>query len=182
MRSRQAKILKDFADLQPIEDKIALVATELYVVAFKGEAIASFAPEPKTQVHRVWAMGKLEERHQIAWQTFMDDVRLAKGKSGKVTGSYGDFVNRSDEGDFRIPTAFACNYFRRVERLFISLSRRQRWLLLNLLQDTLKAKCSITLETIGITRSGYKDKDNARTAGVVHLQTLLDAVADFYGI
>ncbi|HEY6861692.1 MAG TPA: hypothetical protein VI358_18145 [Pseudolabrys sp.] len=179
--TRKPQTLKDFSELKPIEERIALVASDL-MVAFKGEAMPGHAPEAKTQVHRVWAMNKLDERQQIAWQTFMDDVKLARGKSGKVTSSYGDYVNNSSEGEFRIPTAYADSYYRRVERLFLSLGRRQRWLLMSLLQDALKARSSVTLETIGITRSGYKDKEHSRTAGVVQVQTLLDLVADYYGV
>jgi hypothetical protein len=128
-------------------------------------------------------MKKLDERQQIAWQMFLDDVMLAHGKSGGVSSSYGEYHDKGHGDDFKVPTAYANVYYRRIEQLIGQhLSRSERALLVDLLQDTLRGNGSLQIETIGLVRSGYQEKVSARAAGVVHVQCLLDRMASFYGI
>jgi hypothetical protein len=179
----KAKILKDFSELRPIEKRIELVASGIYQLAFKGEANDDFRPKQGTQVLRMWKMLKLDERQQIAWQHFTDDVNLAHGKSGSVTSAYGESINAGDGSDFRAPTAYSNTHYRRLERLLQAfLSRREKMLLVELLQDALKGTGGLELETIGLIRSGYTDKVSARASGVTHCQVLLDRLADFYQV
>src|SRR5262249_1012130 len=112
---------------------------------------------------------------------FMDDVHLSHGKSGSVSSGYGESTNR-ESSEFRAPVAFTNRAYRNVERLKSFLSRREKALLMDLLQDSLQGTSALRLETIGLINSGYSDKDQARTAGVVHVQTLLSRLADFYQI
>lgn len=177
------KVLKDFSELRPIEARIELVASGIYAITFKGVANGDFEPRSGTQVHRCFKMLKLDERQQIAWRYFLDDVSLSHGKSGGVVSAYGDQVSISDAGDFKAPTAFSNVYYRRVERLLTEfLSRRERALLYELLQDELKGGSSLQLETIGLIMSGYNDKVSARAAGVVHTQNILNRLADYYQV
>jgi hypothetical protein len=55
-------------------------------------------------------------------------------------------------------------------------------LLSDLAQDYLRGNSSLTLEAIGLIRSGYKDKVSARAAGVVHVQLLMSRLATYYRI
>jgi hypothetical protein len=64
----------------------------------------------------------------------------------------------------------------------VFLERRELALLSDLLQDHLNAKSSLQLETIGLVRSGYADREAARVAGVVHIQNLLSRLAAFYQV
>jgi hypothetical protein len=181
--SKKQTVLKDFSQLKPVEKRIELVATGIYQIAFRGVALVDFQPKQGTQVHRVWKMQKLDDRQQIAWQQFIDDVMLAHGKSGNVTSGYGEFSDKGNGNEFKVPTAYTNTYYRRLERLLKGfLSRRERALILELLQDHLQANSSLQIETIGLVRSGYGDKASARSSGVTHIQNLLDRVADFYGV
>lgn len=180
----KGKVLKDFSELKPIEQqRIELVAAGISQIVFKGVVNQDFRPREGTQVHRIWRMTKLDDRQQIAWTQLCDDVALGFGRSGSVVSSYGEQVSQGDGSDFKAPTAKTNVYYRRFTRLLTEyLSRKERALLYELLQDNLKGSSSLTLETIGIIRSGYQDKVSARAAGVVHCQTLLDRLADFYQV
>ncbi len=176
-------VLKDFSELRPIEQRIELVASGIYTLAFKGVANEDFAPKSGTQVHRCFKMLKLDERQQIAWTQFVDDVRLAHGKSGNVCASYGESTDKGSGDGFLAPTAYINTYYRRVERLIIQfLDRAERALLYELLQDELKGNSGLSLEAIGLLRSGYADKVSARASGVTHVQCLLNRLASFYGV
>jgi hypothetical protein len=180
---RRAAILKDFSELKPLETRIQMLAIGIYQIQFRGEAHEDFEPKNGTQVHRVWRMKKLEIRQQIAWQIFLDDVNLAHGKSGGVSSSYGEYHDKGNGDEFKVPTAYANVYYRRVEQLLMQhLSRSERALVADLLQDTLKADSSLQIETIGLVRSGYQEKVSARASGVTRVQMLLDRMADFYGV
>jgi hypothetical protein len=177
-------VLKTFSELKPVEqDRIALVASGISAIVFKGEAIESFKPREGSQINRVWRMLKLDERQQIAWVQFADDVALAYGKSGAVCAAYGEQVAQGDGSELKIPRAKTNVYYRRIERLLTEyLTREERALLYELLQDALKANSSLSLETIGVLRSGFSDKTSTRVAGVVHVQTLLSRLAAFYQV
>lgn len=180
--NKKQKVLRDFSELKPIENRIQMLAIGIYQIQFRGEANDDFRPKNGTQVHRVWKMQKLDERQQIAWQLFLDDVLLAHGKSGAVCSSYGDYHDNGS-GDIKVPTAYTNKYYDRLEHLLTRyLLRSERALLVDLLQDTLKSNSSLQLESIGLIRSGYQDKVSARAAGVVHVQNLLDRLASYYSI
>ena len=184
MSSQPAKkrILKDLSQLRPVNERIEMLSVGIYQIVFRGIADEDFKPEKGTQVFRCWKMQKLDARQQIAWQEFLDDVRLAAGKSGNTTSSYGEYTDRSETNDFRIPVAYENSHKRRLNRLFDQLDRREYALLVDLTQDTLRGNSSLQIETIGLVRSGYSDKVSARAAGVVHIQNLLDRLADIYGV
>jgi hypothetical protein len=181
--SKKQTVLKDFSQLKPVEKRIELVAAGIYQIAFKGQALEDFRPKHGTQVERIWKMMKLDERQQIAWQQFIDDVMLAHGKSGPVTSAYGEQTGRGDGSDFKVPTAYVNKHYQTLERLLDRfLSRRERALLAELVQDTLRGNGSMQIETVGLVMSGYADKASARAAGVAHCQSLLSRLADFYGV
>lgn len=179
---QKKQVLKDFADLPPIENRIELVASALMEIAFKGVADSNFEPKPDTQVHRVWKMKRLDDRQQIAWTYLLDDLALAKGKSGKSGSDYGERIHSGGSGDFKVPVAYTNAQYKRLEALRVFLERRERSLLHQLLEDHYKATGSLRLEEIGIIRSGYKDAEASRVAGVVHIQLLLSRIATFYGV
>lgn len=181
-KAKKRAIVKDFSDLRPVEERIALTARGIMQVAFKGAALADWEPKAETQIHRAWKSQKLDERQQIAWRTFLDDIMTAEGISGKVGGSYGEYTDRGNDNSFKVPKAYINAQFKRLERLWSFLDRSERALLAELLQDTFQGKSSLKLETIGIVRSGYIDKESSRIAGVVHVQTLLSRLATFYSV
>src|SRR5690606_5803264 len=181
--NKNQKVLRDCSELKPIENRIQMLAIGIYQIQFRGEVKEDFRPKNGTQVHRVWKMCKLDERQQIAWQLFLDDVLLAHGKSGAVCAAYGDYHDNGNGDEFKAPTAYTNRHYDNLERLLMThLSRSERALLVDLLQDALKGNSSLQIETIGLIRSGYSDKVSARAAGVVHVQTLLSRVADFFGV
>lgn len=183
MSPRKKTVIKDFSQLKPIDERIQILASSICQITFEGQMLDDFKPRAGTQTERVWKMNKLEDRQQIAWRYFCDDMNMAKGKSGGVSGSYGDYVEKSDVGEFKRPVAYANQALLRLEHLLMDfLDRRERALLSDLAQDYLKGNSSLTLEAIGLIRSGYRDKVSARAAGVVHLQKLFDRLASFYRI
>lgn len=180
-RTKQT-VLKEFSQLKPIDERIQILASSISQIPFDGQLIYDFKPRSGTQAERLWKMNKFSERQQIAWQYFCDDMNMADGKSGSVVSPYGDYVEKSDDGDFKVPVAYMNAPRRRLERLLAGeiLSRRERALLSDLAQDHLRGDSSLTLEAIGLFKSGYKDKVSARAAGVAHVQNLMDRLADFY--
>lgn len=177
------KVLKDFSDLRPVEARIEALAAQIYQIAWSGEAIDRYKPRVETQIYRVWKMAKLDFRQQAAWKQFRDDVDKAAGKSGGVCSAYGEY---SDKGGFgpsdKVPVAKTNKAYNRVEFILDRyLGRRERALLVDLLRDDLQKGGDLNIETIGVIRSGYKDKAQARASGVTHVQNLLDRLADLYG-
>jgi len=178
MTKKQA-VLKDFSALKTTQ-RIELTAFGIYAIVFRGEADRTWEPRKGTQIHRVWKTTKLDVRQQRAWKKFRQDFDEAHGKSGGVTASYGEQLGNGD-GE-RMPRAFTNEQYRRVHHIFKTyLGRREKALLYDLLQDDLKSGTDLTLEFIGLLRSGYGGEDDARVAGTVHVQYLLERLADFYG-
>ena len=181
MSKRIAKqtVLKDFRELE-VQKRIDMLSVRIYQLQFRGEQDSFFEPKKKTEIYRVWQMGKLEHRHQRAWKKFREDVDQAFGKSGGVTAPYGD--ERGDGNDReKMPTAYTNDAYRRLEYIFDKfLSWRERWFLYDLLQNDLRNGTDLKLEFIGLMRSGYTEEEKARAAGVVHVQNLLDRLADAY--
>jgi hypothetical protein len=183
MTKAKAKVLKDFSELKPVDKRIELVAAGICQIVFKGEMNDDFKPKQGTQTHRMWKMGKLSLRHQIAWRYFNDDILTAHGKSGKVGSSYGEYTDHGGGDGFRVPVAYSNAPMRRLEDLLARfLDRRERALLVDLWQDTVKGDSSLQLETIGLILSGYKHEEYARVAGIVHVQGLLARLATYYRI
>jgi len=181
-RTKQT-VLKEFSQLKPIDERIQILASSICKITFEGQMLDDFKPRTGTQAERVWKMQKFDDRQQIAWRYFCDDMNMAKGKSGAVTSAYGDYVEGGDDKDFKRPVAYANQELLRLEHLLMNfLDRRERALLSDLAQDYLKGTSSLTLEAIGLIRSGYRDKVSARAAGVVHVQLLMSRLASFYGI
>lgn len=175
-------ILKDFSELKPIEQRIEAAALGLFQLAFRGSTNPDFKPKDGTQVHRIWRAGKLTERQAIAWQAFIDDVNLAHGKSGSVTAAYGETIQSGNGDGLRAPTAFTNIYYERLQRLFREcLTREERALLYDLLQDTLR-RSSFRIEDIGWLGSGYKNDPTALASGTTHCQCLLNRLCSFYQI
>lgn len=182
MTKRQ--VLKDFSELRPVETRIEALAANIYQIVWRGEAIDRYKPRVETQIFRVWKMAKLDLRQQSAWQAFRDDFDRAAGWSGGTTSSYGEYMSESPFGPSdRAPVAYTNRSFDRIKDIFERhLGRRDKALLYDLLRDDLQRGGDLNLETIGIVRTGYKDKVTSRVAGVVLIQSLLDKVADYYGL
>ena len=180
MSSKQQVVLKDFKSLK-VEERIDALAISLLKVVHRGEKETAFEPRKGTQLHRVWLAGKLDIRQQRAWSAFRRDCDAAEGKSGAVCSSYGEYTDREHERE-TIPTAYTNEAYRRVEYILMRyLDRQDRALLADLVQDDMSASKKLTLEIIGVIRSGYKSERDARVAGIVNIQTLLSRLASFYG-
>lgn len=176
--AKQKTVGKDFSVLKP-EERIEMTAFAVFQLVHKGEKEQAFQPRANTLIRRIWETGRLSMRQQRAWHKFTSDFDNARGKSGPVTSGFGDYTDRSEDG-FRVPTAYENAPRLRVNAICDRMTDREYALLKDLLQDYLKGTGNIRLELIGLMRSGYPDKNSARVAGVVHVQTLLDRVADFY--
>lgn len=173
-------VLKDFSELKT-DERIDSLAMSLFQVVHRGEKETAFEPRKGTQLWRVWDNNKLDIRQQRAWRQFRRDCDAAEGKSGGVCGSYGEFIDTGDDGDFRVPIAFVNAAYKRVEHILMSyLDRHDRALLADLVQDDMNSSKKLTLEIIGVIRSGYKNENDARIAGIVNIQTLLSRLASYY--
>lgn len=180
--SKPEKVGKDFSVLQ-VEQRIELLAAKICEHHFRGQTLQSQRPRQGTQVDRIWKMVRLDRRQQTAWRYFCADIEAAEGKSGPVTSSYGEATDQGNGADFRIPVARENASMTRLKHLFMNhLDRHERALLSDLTQDYLRGSGHITLESIGLFRSGYRDEESARASGVTHVQNLLSRVAGFYGI
>lgn len=172
-------VLRDFAELK-VEERIDTLAMSLLKVVHRGEKETAFEPRKGTQLWRVWNANKLDMRQQRAWKAFRKDCDMADGKSGGVTIRYDDLID-SDGNTHKIPTAFVNGAQMRIERLFmVYLDRHERALLADIFQDDLSAGRGITLEFIGMIKSGYKNEKDARIAGIVNIQALLSRIASYY--
>ena len=180
--TKKQTVLKDFAALKKLEQqRLDIIAMQIYQVVFKGDREIAFEPQQqKSLVHRVWDMGKLTIRQQQGWHMLNKDIAEAQGKSGGVSSGYGE-MHDGGERTF-IPKAYVNEAYRRLEALERGfLSRREKALLKDLLRNAMQEGHELKLEHIGLVRSGYAGKDSAYVAGVVHTQTLLDRLADYYG-
>lgn len=180
MSKRQSgKVLKEFSALKQ-QKRIDIAAFALYQLVFKGERERAFEPRAGTELHRVWKMGRLNLRQQRAWMKFRDDCDKAHGKSGGVTSSYGEQTGGNEPTEKRL-TAYENEEYRRVMHLVHSyLIFEERQLLQAMLQNDLKTGEHLSLELVGLIRSGYSDEGDARASGVTHIQTLLTRVASYY--
>jgi hypothetical protein len=180
MATKKQAVLKDFSALK-IEKRIELSAIGIYQLVFRGEMERAFEPKKGTEIHRVYKMKRLDLRQQRAWKLFRDDIDRAAGKSGSVCSDYGEQTSQGNGSEFRVPKAFTNKAWDKISWIFRSyLSAREARLLWDLLQNDLKGTSELKLEFIGLMRSGYSGEDEARVAGTVHVQTLLDRLADLY--
>lgn len=178
--SKKQTVLKDFSQLK-LEKRIEISAIGIYQIVFRGEMERAFEPKKGTEMHRVYKMKRLDLRQQRAWKLFRDDVDNARGKSGSVCSAYGEQTDRGDSSEFRPPKAFTNKEWEKIKWIFrVYLSPREARLLWDLLQNDLKGTSELRLEFIGLMRSGYAGEDDARVAGVVHIQNLMDKLADHY--
>ena len=178
----KTRALKNFSELRPIETRIEALAAQIYQISWVGEVIDRYRPRVGTQIYRIWKIGKLDRRQQMAWHHFCNDIYGAAGKSGAVCSAYGEY---SDKGGFgpsdKTPTAFTNDAYNRVDYIWNRyLGRREKALLLDLIHDDIQSGGDLSIEAIGIIRSGYKDRAQAWASGVTHTQNLLDRLADFY--
>jgi hypothetical protein len=183
MSKKKATVLKDFSQLNQ-QQRINLLALKIYQIqsVFQGHRERAFEPRQNTQVHSVWDEKHLSIRQQQGWRMFRQDFDNAEGKSGSVTASYGEQIGENDGSDFRAPVAYTNEAYRRIHALFTRfLDRREAALLHDLLQDDLRNGTDLKLEYIGLIRSGFTGEVEAKTAGIVHIQTLLDRLASYYG-
>lgn len=178
------RVYKDFSQLKPVEARIEALAAQIYQIAWSGEAIEHYKPRVETQMFRVWRMEKLDRRQQMAWKQFRDDIDRATGKSGAVTAAYGEYKDESSFGPSdRMPVAYTNQSYERIRDIFYRyLGRRDKALLYDLLRDDLQKGGELNVETIGVVRTGYRDKASARAAGVVLIQSLMDRLADYYSL
>lgn len=173
-------VLKEFSALKT-DERIDSLAMSLLRVVHRGERETAFEPRKGTQLHRVWAANKLNIRQQMAWREFRRDCAAAEGKSGGVCGAYGEYVEKGNDADFKVPTAYVNAAYKRVEHILMDyLDRHDRALLADLVQDDMNSSKKLTLEIIGVIRSGYKNENDARIAGIVNIQTLLSRLASYY--
>lgn len=175
------RVYKDFASLE-VAKRIELSALGLLQIVHKGEKHLQYKPRKGTQIYRVWNMGKLDYRQQRAWAIFRRDFDTAEGVSGGVTSAYGEYKDNGGNSQ-KTPTSYTNVSYNRIDRLVSSfLTRDESILLRDLLKDDLQSSSDVSLEFIGLIRSGYKDDDNARTSGVTHVQNLMSKLAAYYGL
>ena len=176
--SKKPTVLKSFSQLKT-DKRIELVAMRIYQTVFRGDAEKAFEPRHKTLVHEVWRIKKLTIRQQQGWKMFRDDIDNAVGKSG-ASAAYGDYHDKGER--VYLPRAYESDAYGRVRDLYERfLGRREKALLLDLLQNDMQEGNELKLEFIGLLRTGYAGKESAYIAGVVTIQALLDRLADFYG-
>lgn len=179
--AKQKTVLKDLKQLENLNrQRVDIIAMQIYAVVFKGGKEKAFEPKAKTLVWKIWDMDKLSIRQQQGWHMLCQDIQNAYGKSGSVSSGYNEM---SDGGERTyLPRAYvnaAQGRLEDLERRF--LSRREKALLKDLLRNYSQDGHEVKLEHIGLVRSGYAGEDSARVAGVVHVQALMDRLADFFG-
>lgn len=174
------KILKDFTQLKQAE-RIEIVALKIFDVVHKGVKDHDFEPRRGTEMHRAWSAGQFNKRQQIGWWLFRKDCDAALGKSGGVVSGYGEFTDGGSSPE-KMPTAYSNASYRRVEHiLYEYLDRHERALLADLVQHDMKMNSKLTLEFIGLAKSGFKGKRDAYVAGVTNIQALLSRISTYYG-
>ncbi len=180
MAAKQQVVLRDFSELKQNE-RIEIVALKIFGIVHKGVKDVAFEPRRGTEMHRAWSAGQFNKRQQIGWWLFRKDCDAAIGNSGGTTSGYGDFTDGGSSPE-RIPTAFQNASYDRVEHiLYEYLDRHERTLLADLVQHDMKLNSKLTLEFIGLAKSGFKGKRDAYVAGVTNIQALLSRLSTYYG-
>lgn len=182
MSNRRPKTVgKDFSALK-VKKRIDLTAVSIYQALRPRDATKAYEPRTGTQVHRLWATGKLDHRQQQAWRAFRVDFESAKAKSGGITSSYGEYVEKGGDNE-KVLTAYSNAAHERIERLMARyLIKDEALLLFDLLQDDLVSRGNFDLEVVGFLKSGYKKDETAKANGAGHVQALLTRVASYYGL
>ncbi len=179
--AKQKTVLKDLKQLEKLNrQRVDILAMQIYQVVHKGGREKAFEPKAKTLVHQVWLIDKLTIRQQQGWHLLCKDIEAAYGRSGSVSGGYGEFYDKGERS--YLPRAYvndAQGRLEDLERRF--LDRREKALLKDLLRNYAQEGHELKLEHIGLVRSGYGGTDTARASGVTHVQVLFDRLASFYG-
>lgn len=174
------KARKPIASRAP-EEEISRVAIAVYAIEFRGIRALGYKPREGTVMHGVWKSEKLEFRQQRAWSMFVTDLYEMAGESGKVTGSYAQAVQVSGNKSWRASTN---REYDRVTKLCDEYLDRQkeRPLLVSLIFDEIQSSGILDIERIGFHFNGYRDKAQARSAGIANICCLMSRLAQFYGV
>lgn len=178
--TKEKTVLKEFSQLKQ-KERIEIVALKIFGIVHKGEKDYDFEPRRGTEMHRAWNAGQFNKRQQIGWWLFRKDCDDACGKSGGVTSGYGEFTDGGSNPE-KMPTAYSNAAYDRVEHiLYQYLDRHERALLADLVQHDMKLNSKLTLEFIGLAKSGFKGKRDAYVSGVTNIQALLSRLSTYYG-
>lgn len=164
------------------QEAIGRVAMSLYQSGFVFAKKEQYAPRRGTLMFHLWQGKKLTLRHQRAWFHFTCDLYEAHGRSGPVSGGYGEATSGRNPSDFRVPVAHTNAQYRRLDKLVQSLGTQERILLKDLIYDELQRQGALELDMIGFHLNGFKDESMARAAGVATVTCLLSRIADHYSV
>lgn len=163
-----------------LQKEIQRVAAQIYATGFVAAKIDHFRPRQGTLMFHLWQQRKLTERQQRAWWCFVCDLREASGKSGPIVSSYDEATGSRTPSEFKVPKAFVNHQYRRLEKLVEFLVGPERILLKDLIADEIRANGALELDLIGFHKNGYKNSDQARSAGVATISCLLDRLVAYY--
>lgn len=175
---RGGRVSEQFTEEE--DDRIVRASLAIYGAAmFRAAKDYGFEPRSGTLMHALWKQKRLTMRHQKAWRLFCDDLHGWQGKSGKVTGSYGEGGGGSGNSE-RIPEAHVSPEYSRLQRCCADMSKMESSLLRDMIAEELEGANSLKLEIIGLICNGYQDQSLARAAGVSRITAILDRIGDFY--
>lgn len=174
---------EQFADQEQPEERIARASVAIYASlgAFRATKRHEYAPRENTTMRELWSRGRLNLRHQRAWRAFCDDLHAWAGKSGKVTGSYGESTGGSGNAE-RMPTAYVSPEYARLQRFGALLIREESSLLRDLMTEELGGQKILDTETLGHLGNGYGNEAQARASGVTRIVCLLEKMGDFWQV
>lgn len=177
---RGGRVSEQFTEEE--DNRIVRASLAIYGAAmFRAAKDYGFEPRSGTLMHALWKQKRLTMRHQKAWRMFCDDLHGWQGKSGKVTGSYGEGGGGSGNAE-RIPEAFASREFERLQRCCADLTPLESSLLRDMITEELEGAGSLKLEIIGLISNGYNDPSLARAVGVSRITSLLERLGAFYQV
>lgn len=160
--------------------EINRVALFIHDALSRRVKLEEFRPRERTALHRIWASTRLDRRQQMAWEQFVDDLRTADGKSGKVTSNYGEYTDKST--GYHRPVAYTNRQYDRIDALLTRwLSRSEALLLKDLVADE-QNPGHFSLEIAGLVMFGFKDSPMARAASTAAICMLVNRIADFYDL
>ncbi|HZV21590.1 MAG TPA: hypothetical protein VE986_08605 [Hyphomicrobiales bacterium] len=163
------------------EEEINAVALELYKVQFQPYTGGRYEFMSGTLLHKLQAEGRLEECHLRAADLVLKDLERASGKSGSVTMGWRDKIDNSLVSC--LPESVWTNdAYDRIKLLMDeALTRKERFLFVDLfVNDYFKKWKGELLIEMGWLLSGYRGRDQARSAGVARVQALLERIDAYY--
>lgn len=170
---------EQFADDEG-SNKPARADLQIYRMSiFRSAKDHQFRPRRGTMMDSLWSQGRLSIRHQRAWRIFCDDLHGWAGKSGKVTGSYGESTGGSGNAE-RMPVAYVSPEWERLQRCCANLSRMETALIRDMITEELEGVHSLQIELVGMIATGYGNESQQRAAGVSRVLALLERIADHY--